>query len=475
MRPRTSAPGIILTATLVATLAACGSGSDGDGASGGAEPTPSQAAATTAEPPPRVETTEPSGTEAPPTASAPDEPDEATSRTPAPPLEEPTELLVDGVEPLGDGNPPGGPPKEPGRYHSYRLGTEVVFDVPEPFGLGQHGAGTIGWDLDGDRIFFLSRWAENELSTPDEWIAELFDSGWEVVETDVEPISGYAVRRFDITPSSPRESIGGVVASGALSFGDGLPRRVWIVDQDDPQPLVIGSGISSDEWSDVVDGVVASLEVGPTLDDPRNGRDPIEYGGFFTRGTAGDQYRTLLFGDTIMTLPVDGTVRSSAQFLSLDAPGDFTGTTTPVVHIGAVGQLILPPDDPSAGIFASTLGEAPADALTFVAFLESLAEQGLISKLREIDDTVTLLGESASAVDFDVPDGGEVGAFVSAPDGWAGSELFTLFPATTYRAWVMDIDDQVAVVMVQADSANAEDLGAATEFAGTLANAFEAI
>ena len=473
MRPRTSAPGIILTATLVATLAACGS--DGDGASAGAEPTPSQAAATTAEPPPRVETTEPSGTEAPPTASAPDEPDEATPRTPAPPLEEPTELLVDGVEPLGDGNPPGGPPKEPGRYHSYRLGTEVVFDVPEPFGLGQHGAGTIGWDLGGDRVFFLSRWGENELSTPDEWIAELFDSGWDVVETDVEPISGYAVRRFDITPSSQRESIGGVVASGALSFGDGLPRRVWIVDQDDPQPLVIGSGISSDEWSDVVDGVVASLEVGPTLDDPRNSRDPIEYGGFFTRGTAGDQYRTLLFGDTIMRLPVDGTVRSSAQFLSLDAPGDFTGTTTPVVHIGAVGQLILPPDDPSAGIFASTLGESPADALAFVAFLESLAEQGLISNLREIDDTVTLLGETASAVEFDVPDGGEVGAFVSASDGWAGSELFTLFPATTYRAWVMDIDDQVAVVMVRADSANAEDLGAATEFAGTVANAFEAI
>jgi hypothetical protein len=349
-----------------------------------------------------------------------------------------------------------------------------VFDVPEPFGLGQHGAGTIGWDLGGDRIFFLSRWGENELSTPDEWVAELFDSGWDVVETDTEPISGYAVRRFDITPTSQREAIGGVVASGALSFGDGLPRRVWIIDQDDPQPLVLGTGISSDEWSGVVDGVVASLEVGPTLDDPRNGRDPIEYGGFVTRGTAGDQYRTLLFGDTIMRLPVDGTVRSSAQFLSIDTPGDFTGTKKPVVHIGAVGQLILPPDDPSAGIFASTIGEPPADAVAYVAFLQSLAERGLISDLREIDDIVTLLGETASAVEFDVPDGGEVGAFVSAPDGWAPSELFTLLPATTYRAWVMDLDDQVAVVMVRADSANAEDLGAATEFAGTVANAFEA-
>jgi len=88
------------------------------------------------------------------------------------------------------------------------------------------------------------------------------------------------------------------VANGALSFGDGLPRRVWVIDQDDPQPLVLGTGISSDEWSDVVDGVVASLEIGPTLDDPRNGRDPIEYGGFFSTGMADDRYRTLLFGDT---------------------------------------------------------------------------------------------------------------------------------------------------------------------------------
>ncbi len=472
MRPRTSAPGIILTATLVTTLAACGSESIGDGASAGAEPT--QATAATTEPPPRSETTEPRSTEAPPTAPAPDEPDQAVPRAPAPPLEEPTGLLVDGIEPLGDGNPPGGPPKEPGRYHSYRLGTEVVFDVPEPFGLGQHGAGTIGWDLGGDRVFFLSRWGENELSTPDEWAAELLDSGWDVVETDVDPISGYAVRRFDITPTSQRESIGGVVANGALSFGDGLPRRVWVIDQDDPQPLVLGTGISSDEWSDVVDGVVASLEIGPTLDDPRNGRDPIEYGGFFSTGMAGDQYRTLLFGDTIMSLPVDATVRVSAQFLSIDAPGDFTGTTEPSVHIGAVGQLILPPDDPSAGIFASTLGESPADAAAFVAFLESLADGGLISNLREFDDTVTLLGETASAVEFDVPDGGEVGAFVSAPDGWASSELFTLFPSTTYRAWVMDLDDQVAVVMARADSANAEDLEAATEFASTVAEAFEA-
>ena len=63
---------------------------------------------------------------------------------------------------------------------------------------------------------------------------------------------------------------------------------------------------------------------------------------------------------------------------------------------------------------------------------------------------------------------------MSAPDGWASPELFTLFPATTYRAWVMDVDDQVAVVMVRADSANAEDLEAATEFASTVANAFEA-
>ena len=34
MRPRTSAPGIILAATLVATLAACGSESNGNGSVG---------------------------------------------------------------------------------------------------------------------------------------------------------------------------------------------------------------------------------------------------------------------------------------------------------------------------------------------------------------------------------------------------------------------------------------------------------
>ena len=466
MRPRTSAPSIILAATLVTTLAACGSESNGDGASAGTEPT--QVAATTPEP------TESRSTET-PSASTPeelsDEPDAGAPRAPAPPLEQPTELLVEGIEPLGDGN---GPPKEPGRYHSYRLGTEVVFDVPEPFILGQHGAGTIGWDLDADRVFFLSRWGENELSTPDEWAAELLDSGWEVTETDVDPISGYAARRFDITPTTQRESIGGVVASGALGFGDGLPRRVWIIDQDDPQPLVLGAGISSDEWSEVVDGVVASLEVGPTLADPRKGREPIEYGGPFTNVTAGDQYRTLLFGDTIMSLPVEANTLSGAQFLSLDAPGDFTGTTAPVVHIGAVGQLILPPDDPSAGIFASTLGDPPADAAAFVAFLESLAENGLITNLREIGDTVTLLGETVSGVEFDVPDGDEVGAFVSAPDGWASSNFLTPFPSTTYRAGETDLDDLVAVVMVQADSANEDDLAAATEFAGTVATAFDA-
>ncbi len=469
MRPRTSAPGIILAATLVATLAACGSESNGDGASAGTEPT--QVAATTPEPSESRSTDTPS-TSAPEELS--DEPDEGAPRAPAPPLEQPTELLVDGIEPLGDGGVPGGPDEEPGRYHSYRLGTEVVFDLPEPFGLGQHGAGTIVGVLGDDRVFFLSRWGENELSTPDEWAAELLDSGWDVAETDVDPISGYTVRRFDITPTSPRESIGGVVASGALSFRDGLPRRVWIVDQDDPQPLVIGTAISDDEWGDVVDGVVASLEVGPTLADPRNGREPIEYGGFFTDVTAGGQYRTLLFGDTIMRLPVDATVLSAAQFLSVDVPGDFTGTTEPAVDIGAVGQLILPPDDPSAGIFASTLGDPPVDAAAFVAFLESLAEDGLITNLREIGDTVTLLGETVPGVEFDVPDGNEVGAFVSAPDGWASSNFLTLFPATTNRAWVMDLDDQVAVVMVRADSANTEDLEAGTEFAGTVANALEA-
>ena len=111
MRPRSSAPGIILTATLVTTLAACGSESIGDGASAGAEPT--QAAATTTEPPPRSETTEPRSTEAPPTAPAPDEPDQAVPRAPAPPLEEPTGLLVDGIEPLGDGNPRVARPRSP--------------------------------------------------------------------------------------------------------------------------------------------------------------------------------------------------------------------------------------------------------------------------------------------------------------------------------------------------------------------------
>jgi len=478
MRSRTYAPGIILTAALVTTLAACGS--ESDGASTEAEPISTQDSATTTEPPPaeEAETTEPPATEEPTTDStageSPDEPNEAVTRAPSPPLEEPTQLLVDGVDPLGDGGPPGTPPMEPGRYHSYRLGTEVVFSVPEPFGLGQHGAGNIGWDLDADRVFFLSRWGENEPLTPDEWVAELLDSGWEVVETEADPISGYAVRRFDITPTSQRQTIGGIEASGALNFGDGLPRRVWIIDQDDPQPLVSGTGVSSDEWSDVVDGVVASLEIGPTLDDPRNGRVPLEYGGPFWNATASDQYRTLLFGDTIMGLPVDASGIVSAQFLNIGVPGNFTGTIQPTVYLGAVGQFILPPDDPSAGIFASTLGDPPADPAAFSAFLDSLAERGLISAVRTVDDTVSLLDQTATAVEFDVPNGSEVGAFLSEPDGWTTQELFTFLPASTYRAWTVALDDQVAVVMARADSSDADDLRAATEFAKIVADGFEA-
>ena len=124
------------------------------------------------------------------------------------------------------------------------------------------------------------------------------------------------------------------------------------------------------------------------------------------------------------------------------------------------------------GIIYEAMKKLPDTALK-VQFLESLAERGLVSPLREIDETITLLGTTVSAVEFDVPDGGEVGAFVSAPDGWAGFETFTLFPATTYRSWAIDLDDQVAVVIARADSANTDDLGAATDFSRTVANAFE--
>jgi hypothetical protein len=484
MTTRTRTAGTALAATLITALAACGGGnSEAESPDAGVVTTDAPAATdpvtnTTAEPQPETESTDaPAATQ--PTTTAPTSTEPATT---VPPTTEPaareataplvgtTDLLVDGVTPFPDQDFLG--PREPDRYHSYRLGTEIVFDVPEQFNLGQHRAGSIAWDLDLDRILFISRWGENEALDPDEWINELIDSDWEVTDTDWPDISGYAVRHLDVTPTTQRESIGGTLADGALGFGDGLTRRIWIIEQDDGQPVVIGTGISSDAWAEFVEDVVSSIELGPTIDDPRVGRAPLEYGSVFWSADAAASYRTLLFDDAVVTFPNATSGLAGGQALSIDVPGGFTGTSAPRVEIGAVGELVLtPPDDPTAEASERAGGE-PADAAAFREHLASLADQGLISELRRVDTTATLLGQPTTALEFDVPGGAEVYPAVSAPDGWSGLTLYTFVPALTYRVWTADIGDQVAIVLAAADVANPTDLDQASNHAELVMAAF---
>lgn len=487
MQHRAPTRAALLTSVLAASLAACGSSSppsEAETVAAADSPTtvPATTSATTLAT--TTSATEPIVDSVPVTEVAPTAPttppDETTpstteppERAPSPPLVGSTDLLIDGIMPLPDVTLPGfAPPTEAGRYHSYRLGTEIVFDVPDAFTLGQHGAGTIAWDLGADRIVFISRWGLNEPLGPDEWVDELMATDWGVVESDEGNIGGHAVRRFDITPTSQRQTIGGVAAQGALGFGDGLPRRVWIVDQAGELPIVIGSGIPDAEWSDFVDGVVASIELGPTLDDPRAGRDPIEYGGVFWTADPGASYRTLLFDDAVITFPVEISGLVAAQSLSMAVPGEFTGTERPSAAITAVGKLIFPPDDPAAGLFASTVGEPPADAAALRDHIALLAERGLVANVRDADTSAAVLGATTSAIDFDVPAGDEVGLFLSQPDGWTALEIHTLRPATSYRLWTADIGDHVAAILIRADLGNRDDLDRAGSFAEVLMASF---
>ncbi|WP_460601804.1 hypothetical protein, partial [Escherichia coli] len=77
----------------------------------------------------------------------------------------------DGVSPLPDVAL--GATMTRGRYHSYRLGTEIVFEVPFEASLGQHRAGSIAFDDGPDRILFISRYGDDEGRTLDEWLTEL--------------------------------------------------------------------------------------------------------------------------------------------------------------------------------------------------------------------------------------------------------------------------------------------------------------
>ncbi len=411
--------------------------------------------------------TVPAATDPPPTAPAVSEP---APPEPSPRLIGATDLLVDGIRPLPDVGFLG--PHEAGRYHSYRLGTEIVFDVPERFDIGLHRAGSIAWDLGLDQVLFIARWNSNDALTPDEWVDELLSSDWEVSESASPDIAGYGARRFDVTATGQRQSIRGIVADGALGFGDGLPRRIWIIDQDDAQPIVIGTGISSDAWAEVVDDVVSSIELGPTVADPRVGRAPIEYGAVVWLADAGDRSRTLLFGDAVVEFATDTSGLAGGQALSIDVPGEFTSTIAPRVEIGAVGRLVLPsPEDPDAESSERAGGE-PADSAAFLDYLASLADQGVISPLRSVETSATLLGEPTSAVEFDVPGGAEVYPAVSAPDGWSALTLYTLRPARTYRLWTTDVDDQVAVVYADADVGNTTDLDQAANHAEKIMDAF---
>ncbi len=489
MTTRTAIASTALAGALISALVACGTGEseaespDTDAMATDAPAVTEPAADTTPEPtptpdpqpvtesttaPPTIEpTTVPPTTEPAATASSTIEP---AAREPSPPLVGTTELLVDGVSPLPDRNflgPPG-----PGRYHSYRLGTEIVFDVPEQFNLGQHRAGSIAWDLDLDRILFISRWGENEALGPDAWIDELLASEWEVAEIDWPDISGNGVRRFDVTPTTRRETIGGVNPDGALWFGDGLPKRIWLIDQSDGQPVVIGTSISTESWADFAEGVVASMELGATRPDPRNGREPIEYSGDFWSAEAGARYRTLLFDDAVVSFPDDTSGLASAQYLSFGVLGEFTGTSEPTVEIGAVGELVLPPPEDPAPDNSDRAGGPPADATDMRDHITLLADQGFISAPRTLDTAATLLGQPTTLLEFDVPNGAEVYPAVSEPDGWSATKLYTLQPGRTYRVWTVDIDDQVAIVLASADTGNIADLDQATADAETVMGAF---
>lgn len=477
MQHRASTRATLASCILTVSLAACGSSSTPSETETVPETDlPTTTAATTSVTEPIVDSvpvTEVATTPTTPSSETTTSTTVPPGREPSPPLTGATDLLVEGITPLPDVGLPGfAPPTEAGRYHSYRLGTEIVFDVPGEFTLGQHGPGTIAWDLGADRIVFISRWGADEPLGPDEWVDELLASGWDVVESDDGSIGDHAVRRFDITPTSARETIGGVVAQGALGFGDGLPRRVWIIDQSDGLPIVVGSGLPDDEWGEYVDGVVASIELGPTHDDPRTGRDPIEYGGPFWTAEPRDRYRTLLFDDAVITLADEISGLAGGQNLSMTVPGEFTGTEPPTAAIGAVGQLILPPDNPAAGLFASTIIEAPVDAAALLDHVASLAERGLITNVRDVDTSAMVLGATTASIEFDVPAGDEVGMFLSQPDGWTALTVETLDPATTYRLWTADIGDQVAATMVRADLGNSDDLDHAAIFAETLMTSF---
>jgi hypothetical protein len=359
------------------------------------------------------------------------------ARAAAPELIGTTELLVDGATPLPELGS-----MAPGRYHSYRLGTEIVFALPFEASLGPHRAGTVAFDDGPDRILFISRYDHNESRTIDEWLTGLLDSDWDVKETPWPDISGNPVRSFDIFATPGQTGISGV---GALRVTPGTPHRIWVIDQADTEPIAIGTGLPDDEWTQRVDEIVSSIELGATIEDPRIGREPIEYGGTpFWSADAGSSYRTLLFGSTVLTAPEDIDGLAGGQSLEIGVPGDFEGLTGPSVTIAAPSGF--------------------ADASEMTGLLESLSDDGRISPLRSIDTEMSILGVAAETVEFDVPDGGEVFLFTSEPDGWSPLELFTLMPATSYQVSVADVDGQVAVAIARADEGFPADLATASQF-----------
>ena len=430
-----------LWGALVATsLIVSGCGDDGDSSPAPGEP---GAASTDDASVPSSTTGQPSTTAVETTTTAP-----APPRTAAPELIATTDLLAEGVIPLPEVGLP--PPIPPGRYHSYRLGTEIAFDVPVDAVLGQHFAGSIAFDDGPDRILFVSRYGDDEPRTADGWIDELLSSDADVEETDWPDISGNPVRHFDVTSS--QERIAGVQAQGALSFEPGTPHGIWFIEQGDVQPIVIGTRLTGDDWSQLVDDIVASIELGPTEDDPRNGRARIEYGGDpFWRADAGSSYRTLLFGSTVLTAPTDLSGLAGGQYLEASPPGDYEGVTPPLAAIAAI--------------------DGYANAAELTTHLSGLSEQGVISPLRTPNAARSILGAAAATVEFDVPNGGEVFLFLAEPDGWSHLKVFTLRPASTYRISVADVDEHVAVAVASADEGFAGDLEAATALLNELLDA----